>query len=413
MNSPRRDALQVLMDVAEDGAYANLRLKQIRRTSSEQAFISSLVYTALEHLKWTDYMLSFYVKPQKKVVRNILRLGMTELFFMDTPDHAAVNGAVELTRACGKGAMAGLVNGVLRRVLRERDSLPPLPADPVVRLSIRHGCPEWIAKEWLERFGEAETEQLLTQEPPAMEIRAQYPFSNEALAAQLQVPFTRGQVDDNCFRLEKSIPLASLPLFYEGKIAVQGEGAMAICRFMGDMRGKKVLDACAAPGGKAAYLWSLTAGDVDLTCYELHPHRTELMERTFARLHVQAKCETKDASLVPEDAVPCFDGVLLDVPCSGLGLLREKPDVALHRQEADIGELCRIQTALLDGCARLVNPGGILCYSTCTISLQENEQQVEGFLQRHPEFSLNDQRQLLPQKDATGGFYMARITKCI
>ena len=125
MNSPRRDALQVFMDVVEDGAYANLRLKDIHRAPSEQAYVSSLVYTALEHVKWADYMLSFYVKPQKKAVRNILRLGVSELFFMDTPDHAAVNGAVELTKECGKGALSGLVNGVLRRMLREKDSLPP------------------------------------------------------------------------------------------------------------------------------------------------------------------------------------------------------------------------------------------------------------------------------------------------
>ena len=177
MNSPRRDALQVLMNVVEDGAYANLRLKEVRREPQELAYVSSLVYTALEHLQWADYMLSFYVKPQKRVVRNILRLAVAELFFMDTPDHAAVNGAVALTKECGKGALAGLVNGVLRRMLRERDSLPPLPADPIRRLSIQSGCPEWIVGEWLDRFGEAETVELLRFQPPAMEIRAQYPYT--------------------------------------------------------------------------------------------------------------------------------------------------------------------------------------------------------------------------------------------
>ena len=413
MNSPRRDALQVFMDVVEDGAYANLRLKDIRRAPQEQAFVSSLVYTALEHVKWADYMLSFYVKPQKKVVCNILRLAVSELFFMDTPDHAAVNGAVELTRECGKGALSGLVNGVLRRMLRERDSLPPLPADPAARLCIQYGCPEWIVKEWLARFGELETEKLLSIDRPAMEIRAQWPFTNEELAAQLKVPYDRGQVDDNCFRLSESIPISSLPLFREGKIAIQGEGAMAICRFMSDMRGRKVLDACAAPGGKSAYLWSLTEGDIDLTCWELHPHRVELMERTFARLHVKAKCEARDAAQVPEDAAPCFDAVLLDVPCSGLGLLREKPDVALHREAQDIDALCSTQEALLESCARLVQPGGTLCYSTCTISLRENEQQVEAFLKAYPEYALEEQRQLLPQRDGTGGFYMARMKRCI
>ena len=413
MNSPRRDALQVFMDIVEDGAYANLRLKEVRRETREQAYVSFLVYTALEHLKWTDYMLAFYVKPQKKVVRNILRLGVAELFFMDTPDHAAVNGAVALTKECGKGAMASLVNAVLRRMLRERDSLPPLPAEPVARLSIQYGCPEWIVGEWLERFGEAETIQLVSYAPPAMEIRAQYPFTNEELAAQLKVPFSRGQVDDNCFRLGKSIPMASLDLFQEGKIAIQGEGAMAICRFLGDMRNKRVLDACAAPGGKSSYLWSLTEGNIDLTCWELHPHRVELMERTFARLHVQAKCEVRDASLIPEDAEPCFDAVLLDVPCSGLGLIREKPDVGLHREESDVKALAKIQAALLESCSRLVVPGGTLCYSTCTISLRENEQQVEAFLKGHPGYVLEDQCQLLPQRDGTGGFYMARMKRCI
>lgn len=413
MNSPRRDALDVFMAVVEDGAYANLRLKEVKRPSAEQAYVSSLVYTALEHIRWADYMLNFYVKPQKRVVRNILRLGVAELFFMDTPDHTAVNGAVDLTRECGKGALAGLVNGVLRRMLRERDSLPPLPDDPAKGIAIRYNCPEWIAREWLERFGEAETERLLCYAPPALEIRAQYPFTNEALLAALPVPYVRGRVDENCFKLQESLPLSSLPLFSEGKIAVQGEGAMAICRFLGDMRGKRVLDACAAPGGKSAYLWSLTEGNVDLTCWELHEHRAALMEKTFARLRVQATCETRDAAQVPEDAAPVFDAVLLDVPCSGLGLLREKPDVALHREEQDVDALCRMQAALLRSCARLVKPGGILCYSTCTISLRENEQQVETFIQAHPEYVLQDQRQLLPQRDNTGGFYMARMQRCI
>ena len=413
MNTLRRDALEVFMDIVEDGAYANLRLKKIQRTPDEQAFLSSLVYTGLEHLKWADYMLAFYVKPQKKIVRNILRLSVSELFFMNTPDHVAVNAAVALTRECGKGALAGLVNAVLRHMLRERNCLPSLPANPVTRLSILHSCPEWIVNEWIQRFGESDTARMLSYNAPALEIRAQYPFTRDELASELKVAYTLGKVDENCFRLKESLPVTSLPLFQEGKIAIQGEGAMAICRFLGDMRGKKVLDACAAPGGKSAYLWSLTQGNIDLTCYELHAHRMELMQRTFARLHVIAKCEIKDASLISENALSTFDAVLLDAPCSGLGLVREKPDVALHRQEIDLTPLCKTQADLLNACAYLVRPGGVLCYSTCTISVRENEQQVEGFLKRHAEYSLEHQRQLLPFRDGTGGFYMARMKRCI
>ena len=139
MNSPRRDALQVLMDVAEDGAYANLRLQEVRREAQELAYVRSLVYTALEHMRWADYMLSFYVKPQKRVVRNILRLAVAELFFMDTPDHAAVNGAVALTKECGKGALAGLVNGVLRRMLRGQRPPARSCRGHIIRIIRRHG----------------------------------------------------------------------------------------------------------------------------------------------------------------------------------------------------------------------------------------------------------------------------------
>ncbi|MBQ7278221.1 MAG: hypothetical protein IJR17_03365 [Clostridia bacterium] len=412
MNSPRKEALLALVDVVEDGAYANLRLKDVHQSPQELPFISALVYTALEHLNWADYMLAFYVKPQKKTVRNILRLALGELFFMDTPAHAAVNGAVNLCKECGKGASAGLVNGVLRRMLREKESLPPLPSEDKKRLEVLYTCPGWLLDEWLPRFGLEGTERLLQYKAPALEVRAQYPYRNEDLERELSVAFTKGQVDNNCYLLTKGISLTSWPLYIQGKVAVQGQGAMAVCRFMGDMAGKRVLDACAAPGGKSAYLFSLTRGNIALTSWELHPHRLQLMEEAFFRLGVKATCQQMDAAHFQGDIAP-FDGVLLDVPCSGLGLLGNKPDVFLHRKEQDILDLARVQRELLDSCEALVAPGGVLVYSTCTISRRENEEQIESFLRRHPVFTLEEQRQLLPQADGTGGFYMARMRRCI
>ena len=170
---------------------------------------------------------------------------------------------------------------------------------------------------------------------------------------------------------------------------------MAICRFMGDMRGKAVLDACCAPGGKSAYLWSLCHGDIQLNCWELHPHRLQLMQETFHRLGVQAQCRQQDASLPYLDYENAFDAVLLDVPCS------------------DVLALVRIQQQILDTCCRYVKPGGILVYATCTISLRENEEQIQHFLREHSEFSLVAERQLLPPEDGLGGFYMARMNRCI
>ena len=412
MNSLRKDALLALVDIVEEGAYANLRLKQIKRSPQDTAFIGALVYASLEHLKWCDYMLSHYVKPQKKLARNILRMSLAELFFMSTPEHAAVNAAVELCKECGKGASSGLVNAVLRHILNDKDSLPPLPDDPLERLSVQFSCPKWALSEWLQRFGEADTEAMLSLEGPGMEVRAQYPYSSEALANALKVPYQRGKLDNNCFKLEKSLTLSSLPLFREGKIAVQGEGAMAICRFLGDVEGKRVLDACAAPGGKSAYLYSLTRGNIDLSCLDVHPHRVSLMSNTFTRLGVKASCVEMDATLPCEKFEKQFDAVLVDAPCTGLGLLREKPDLGLSKKETDRDSLAPLQQKLLNACCAYVKEGGTLVYSTCTVSQKENEEQVRAFLEMHPAFRLEAQRQLLPHIDGTGGFYMARMRLC-
>lgn len=153
MNKGRREALLAFMDIVEDSAYANLRLKELHCGEDERSFVSAWIYTSLEHIGWADYMLAHYVKRQKRVVRNIFRMAVSELFFMSTPAYAAVNEAVELTHSMGKDASASLVNAVLRRMLREKDSLPALPKEPAERLHVQYSMPLWILREWIERFG--------------------------------------------------------------------------------------------------------------------------------------------------------------------------------------------------------------------------------------------------------------------
>ena len=188
---------------------------------------------------------------------------------------------------------------------------------------------------------------------------------------------------------------------------------MLICRSLGDVRGKRVLDACAAPGGKTAYLASLCENDVQLVAWELHPHRKALLDATLARLHVIAETDCRDASILYPDAVDAFDAVLLDVPCTGLGLLGDKPDVRFAKSEADRDAIAATQRALLETCSRYVRPGGTLVYGTCTISRQENEAQVESFLQAHPTFSKVGERQYLPDSDGIDGFYHATMRRSI
>ncbi len=420
----RRCALDALCDVTDRGAYANLRVKQMHELLPEREakMAAALVYHTLDHLLTIDYYLSHFVQgTQKPVIRGILRLGVCELIYLSTPAHAAVSESVTLVREVGKPALAGFVNAVLRNIDRSRDALPPLPKEPVKRLSIQYSYPEWIVAEWLAAFGEEQTEALLARPESAMELRAQYPCTVSELRAALPVESTVNVLDSNSIRLSHGFDIAGFPPFQEGKCTVMGESAMLACRALGDVSGKRVLDACAAPGGKSAYLASLTQNNVHLICFELHPHRKDLLDRTLQRLHVTAETYNKDATVFDSSFEQAFDGVLIDAPCSGLGLLGDKPDIRYSKSDADVVALVDIQRQMLDVCARYVKPNGILVYATCTISVRENERQIESFLTRHAGFSLeqlplsiaNDgMLQLLPQVHDTDGFFLARMRRC-
>mgnify|MGYP001304017779 CR=1 FL=1 len=421
----RRAALEALCDVTDRGAYANLRVKQLFRDLPEREakYAAALVYTVLDHLLTIDYYLSYYVKGrQKPAVRAVLRMGVCELLYLSTPPHAAVSECVRLVRDVGKPALAGFVNAVLRRIDRERDALPPFPEEPAERLSVQYSYPEWIVSEWIADYGEEQTEALLARKSMPIEVRAQYPFTRDELAKALPVESRTNRWDENSLALASGFDVASSPLFSAGKFTVIGQGAMLVCRALGDVKGRRVLDACAAPGGKSAYLSSLCENDVSLTCLELHPHRKELLDKTLARLRVRADTRVSDATEFDPEYEDAFDAVLIDAPCSGLGLLGDKPDIRYAKSGTDVDALAAIQKKILDTCRRYVKPGGMLVYATCTISARENERQTEAFLSEHSDFELEPMPlpienggmlQLLPQLHGTDGFFIARMRRCI
>jgi len=420
----RKCALEALCDITDRGAYANLRVKQLHGILPEREakMAAALVYHTLDHLLTIDYYLSHFVQgSQKPAIRGILRLGVCELLFLSTPPHAAVSESVSLTREVGKPALSGFVNAVLRNIDRSRNALPPLPDEPVLRLSVQYSYPEWIVADWLSVYGESQTEALLSHPESPMELRPQYPCTVRELQAALLVPSTVNDWDENSIRLSGGFDIASFPPFLEGKCTVMGESAMLACRALGDLAGKRVLDACAAPGGKSAYLASLAKGDIQLTCFELHPHRKELLDKTLFRLHVAADTQERDAAVFDPAFESTFDAVLVDAPCSGLGLLSDKPDIRYSKSDADVAALVKIQRSILETCARYVKPEGILLYATCTISRRENERQIEWFLSSHTEFQLERLPlaienegilQLLPHVHHTDGFFLARMRRC-
>lgn len=419
----RKVSLDVFRDVTSGGAYLNLRLKSARAVLSERdaSFMTALVHTVLDKLYTIDSVLDKVVaKKPKPVIRDILRLATAELLFMRTPTYAVAGTYTALTGAIGKKALTGFVNGVIRALAREKENLSPVAEDTSASLSVRYSCPEWIVSMWINDYGREHTIALLQSDSSPLTVRAQYPYSADKLISELPVNSIRGTLDSEAIYLDRGFDITGSSLFREGKMTVQGEGAMLLTRALGNPEGLKVLDACAAPGGKSAYLASIAKNNVDLTCFELHEHRLTVMNNTFKRLGVTANTILQDASEFNEAYENAFDAVLLDVPCSGLGLIHDKPDIRYRKTPEDVKKLTDIQWKILSVCSKYVRPGGILVYATCTISKAENELMVDRFLSENPSFTpaplpfYRDSRlQLFPDIHGTDGFFVARMKRCI
>lgn len=443
--SVRRIAYDVLKKITAEGAFANLALKEsLKEADSKTASsVTALVYNTLENFSYEEYLIAHYAKGRVQgSIKNVLRLGITELLFMNMPDHAAVNGAAELTRDIGKAGLCGFVNGVLRTIARDNaeNGLFPLPDDPAERMSVRYGVPKGLAEEYVRDYGLKFTEDMLSSRVHELTVRAQHPFTTEALKAELEaqgIAFSIGRYDKNALVLDGGVNIAQLPLFKEGKLAVQSESAMLTVRACRVREGMNVLDACAAPGGKSAYLASLMKNTGSITAWELHEHRTELMRATLKRLGVtNCVCAAVDAAAAPDNGER-YDVVLCDAPCSGLGG-GGKPDALIRRTDEGIAELADIQLKILLNAAHFVKQGGALVYSTCTVSRRENEGNIERFLEKRPDFTIENLDwllrmgngedggnehaelagkrggfgvQLFPNIDGMDGFYIARMIK--
>ncbi len=420
------------MDITQRGAYANLRLKEAEEGCEDSGWISAAVYTTLDHLYLIDYYIDHFAKGRlKPQIRGVLRLGAAQALFMRVPLRVACDESVKLCKEIGKGALAGFVNGVMRGVCRaaQAHTLPALPTAPVDRMMVQYSYPRFLVEGYIKRYGEAFTEEMLAYKQHGMTLRAQPPFTTQALEAYLKeqgIAYRTGRLLPEALHVEKGFSPAHDPLFANGSLSVQSESAMLVCKAMGVSSGF-VLDACCAPGGKTAYLSALMGGKGSILAWELHPHRVALTQKTLARLHVQnATVVCADATVLRPELLGAMDAVLLDAPCSGLGL-PDKPDVRYAKSDDAIQALAAVQRALLDSCCGYVKPGGTLIYATCTISARENEEQVDSFLTRHKDFYLDSlapyvpaflqaqaaagMLQLFPHLYGTEGFFLARMRK--
>ncbi len=435
--SGRKVALQILSDVADSGSYLNLSLKKqlpLLKSAEDRRFAAALVSTAVQHIARIDYVTDQFIQAKRvhKVIRNILRLGVCQLmFFESVPVSAAVNESVKLAASSGKTQLKGFVNGVLRKIADNLGSVsyPDAAVDPVGYFSVFYSYPRWLCEKFVQSYGTDFTQELLSYNADTALtcVRINENLFDGADREELEA-YLPGKYFPDARYIRNASSIEEMPLFKKGAITPQGESSMLCVHAAGIGRKDSVLDVCAAPGGKSAYAAGMCAS---LLAMDIHPHRVELINQTFSRLHVKnGRALEADGTVFRPELEEKFDVVILDAPCSALGLLYRKPDIKIHKNNiGDMESLVQLQRALLQNCCRYVKKGGRLLYSTCTINYDENRGNAEWFLQNRSDFTADDFSgdipeklakriengflQLFPHIDATDGFFIARMRRLV
>jgi 16S rRNA (cytosine967-C5)-methyltransferase len=427
----RRVAAAVLRRVEREGAYADRALAaeatRAKLDARERGFATQLAYGAVQRRRTLDHVIASCAgRPVEQLdppVRDALRLGVLQLLFLDgVAPHAAVDQSVELAKAAG-GPGFKLVNAVLRRAAREGPALLDALDDATPHgAALRHSVPDWIAELWWDALGAEQARVLLARvdEPAESALRVNTLVAEPAaVAAELgargvatrpAVGLLDGDGLPEGLVAEGAFDPSADPLWEAGALVAQSRAAMCAARLLAPQAGMRVLDLCAAPGGKATHLAALMEGCGEVVAVERNPRRADALRGTCERLRADiVHVETGDAAEPRTDGP--FDAVLVDPPCSGLGTLQGRPDLRWRARPEAIAELAELQSRILAAGAAALRPGGALVYATCTISPQENEQVVERFLAAEPAFALDAGVQLLPHRDCTDGFFLARIRR--
>jgi 16S rRNA (cytosine967-C5)-methyltransferase len=419
----RTCAFRVLQRTFGEGAYADRAFRAEAERAGldarDRAFAQRLAYGAIQNRRTLDYVIMALsardVGSLDLPVLNALRLGIYQVALLDgVPDHAAVDQSVDLAKYHGDGGHR-LVNAVMRRAAREAgDLIAQLTDNSPAEAAVRHSHPEWVVRMWWDALGAAETIALLERDngPAENAVRAnELLVTPEEVAAALADQGVESRVADDIpegLVLDGQFDAHGSQLFKEGAIMPQSRASMLVARVLEPQPGDRVLDLCAAPGAKATHIAALLGNEGEVVAVEKHRGRAKSLGENCERLG--ATCVTvreEDAAEVDGE----FDRVLLDPPCSDLGTLQSRPDVRWKKDEEVVGRLSAEQARLLDGAAARVRPGGTLVYSTCTISPEENERQIERYLDRHQDFRSDKQTQLLPHRDGTDGFFIARLVR--
>ncbi|MGI5900556.1 MAG: 16S rRNA (cytosine(967)-C(5))-methyltransferase RsmB, partial [Christensenellales bacterium] len=436
--SPSRiAALDALLAVSREGAYSGLALDAAIRkrdlSDADRRLCTELFYGCLEKRLYLDHALKPYIrKPfDDRVMEEILRMAAYQAIFLDRiPPNAICGEAVELVRLRGRENLCPVTNAILRSFLRDGAKVE-LPEDDMERMSIETSTPLWLLKAMVDDLGMEQTrDYLAAKNPYSASIRYnRLRTTKEALEkwlAENDIRTTPGAVDGSYNVIGSGI--AGGEAFNRGLYSVIGQSSMIACDAIGVKNGWRVLDSCAAPGGKSCYIAELMSGTGRVVALDIHEHRVKLIDAYAHRLRLDnVRPRVADAAELRDDMFEYFDAAIVDAPCTGLGVLRNKPDIKYNLSERALEELPQLQMKILEAAAAAVKPKGVLVYCTCTVLTAENEDIVAAFLEKHPEFQLtglesrvpeklrehvkDGMLRILPDRDDMDGFFIVRMEK--
>lgn len=452
MNKPirtgnvRNAALDVLIKIAKQQAYSNLLIdetvKKKELSEKDVPLLTEMVYGTLQYQRKLDYFIESYSKkPLDKLehwVLILLRLSVYQLVYLDrVPDHAVLNEAVMIAGKRGHKGISGMVNGILRAI--QREGLPDTTGiSPEVRkIAIETSHPDWMIERWIKQYGEKTARDIaegnLSYPITSARVNILKTTRKQLIAEWVDAGLSceAGPWLEESIRVTKGV-ISRTKAFKEGRCSIQDEGSMLVTQLLNPQAGERVLDACGAPGGKSSHIAERMNNQGELISLDIHEHKVNLIKSQAERLGISmiqaVLTDARTVSNTYEEAT--FDRILIDAPCSGLGVIQRKPDLKWSKSEHDIERLTVIQSDILDNVWPLLKSGGIMVYSTCTVDREENENQVKDFLKRHPDAEIEpgfEERlpnairtsalinetgvQLIPAQFGTDGFYMTAILK--
>lgn len=404
MNNSRLVAITVIEKVLNENAYSNivlgLELNKSELNDKDKALVTEIVYGTLKYKYTIDKILSSYVKKGfdklDSFVLNILRISIYQIRFLDkVPSFAAVNEAVNLTKKKSNVGASKLVNGVLRSYLRDSEAKYYNEKNDIERLCFEYSFSKALVKLFIKQYGSESAEEILKglNYKPDVTVRVNtLKLSYDEIWRKLienGYNIEKGYACPEAIRIIKGKNVEDNLLFNQGNLTVQDESAMLTAPSMDLEPNLKVLDLCSAPGGKTTHIAELMDNTGQIYAFDIHNNKLSLIKENLNRIGItNTICDVMDATVYHENLFEFADRVLMDVPCSGLGIIRKKPEIKWSKDIKNINSIIEIQRKIMDNASKYVKKGGVLVYSTCTLNKEENEGNIDWFIETHPEFKI-------------------------